>query len=101
MTTESWGGPLEIFKLEQPAGDNQLIVAYVNKDEGAQIDIAAILHFIGQDAAKRETDGWRLVSIGGTPMRQMGTAGNIVFQSGGQYATQAAVVAVYARERSG
>ena len=31
-------------------------------------------------------------------MRQMGTAGNIMFQSGGQYATQVAVVAVYARD---
>lgn len=34
-------------------------------------------------------------------MRQMGTAGNVLFQSGGQYVTQAAVVVVYARDRAG
>jgi len=31
-------------------------------------------------------------------MRQMGTAGNVLFQSGGQYATQVAWLAVYARD---
>ena len=102
MADVGWSGDqLAIYSLERPAGEGQLIVAFVNRDEGAAIDVEAILTFIAQDAAKREAEGWRLVSIGGMPMRQMGTAGNIVFQSGGQYATQAAVVAVYARERSG
>ena len=90
---------LAIYSLERPAGENQLIVVFVNRDEGAVIDVEAVLTFVAEDAAKREAEGWRLVSIGGMPMRQMGTAGNIMFQSGGQYATQAAVVAVYARER--
>jgi len=31
------------------------------------------------------------------PMRQMGTAGNIFFQSGGQFATQLTVAVVYAK----
>ena len=88
---------LAIYSLERPAGENQLIVAFVNRDEGAVIDVEAVLTFVAEDAAKREAEGWRLVSIGGMPMRQMGTAGNIMFQSGGQYATQAAVVAVYGR----
>ena len=89
---------LEIFKLERPAGANQLMVAFVNRDEGAPIDVEALLEFVASDAAAREQDGWRLVSLGGLPMRQMGTAGNIMFQSGGQFATQAAVVAIYARD---
>ena len=86
-----------IYSLERSVGENQLIVAYVNRDEGSAIDVEAVLTFIAEDAARREADGWRLVSLGGMPMRQMGTAGNIMFQSGGQYATQAAVVAIYAR----
>ena len=91
---------IEIFKLEQAAGEDQLIVAFVNRDEASQIDVQAMLAEIGRDAAERERDGLRLVSVGGLPMRQMGTAGNIMFQSGGQFATQVAVVAVYARERA-
>lgn len=100
MASEGWQqSQLEIYTLERTAGENQLIVAYVNRDEGAQIDLEAVLTFVAQDAGHREADGWRLVSVGGMPMRQMGTAGNVMFQSGGQYATQAAVVAVFARER--
>jgi hypothetical protein len=89
---------IEIYKLEQPAGDNQLIVAFVNRDVGAQIDVQAIMADVGQDAAERARSGWRLLSVGGLPVRQMGTAGNVLLQSGGQYATQIAVVAVYARQ---
>jgi hypothetical protein len=88
---------VEIFKLERPAGQKQVIVAFVNRDEGAGIDVEAMLGHLAEDAAAREPDGWRLVSVGGLPMRQMGTAGNVLFQSGGQFATQAAIVAVYAR----
>ena len=91
----------EIYKLEQAAGEDQLIVAFVNRDDANQIDVAALLAEVGRDAAERERDGLRLVSLGGLPMRQTGTAGNVLFQSGGQYATQVAVVAVYARVEDG
>ena len=91
---------IEIYKLVLAAGDNQAIVGYVNRDESLSIDVEAILKFIAQDAAEREKDGWRLVSVGGIPMRETGTAGNVMFQSGGGYATQVAVVVVYAREVS-
>ena len=88
----------ETFKREQPEGEDQLIVALVNRDDSAPIDIEALLTELGRDAAAREQDGWRLVSVGGLPMRQMGTAGNYLFRSGGQFSSQAAVMAVYARE---
>ena len=78
----------EVFKVEIPAGEDQLIVAFVNRDDSAQIDVQALLAEVGRDAAERERDGLRLVSVGGLPMRQTGTAGNVLFQSGGQYATQ-------------
>lgn len=89
----------EVVAFDYPAGQSQLIVAFVNQDDSSKIDVDAFLKAVAEDAAKKEQEGWRLVSVGGLPMRQMGTAGNILFQSGGQYATQAAVVAVYARER--
>ena len=90
----------ETFKLELPAGKDQLIVAFVNRDDASQIDVTVLLAEVGRDAAERERQGLRLVSVGGLPMRQMGTAGNVLFQSGGQYATQVAIVAVYARATS-
>jgi hypothetical protein len=74
-----------------------MIVTFVNRDEGAVIDVESLLSELADDAAARESAGWRLVSVGGLPMRQMGTAGQVVFDSGGQFATQAVVVAVYAR----
>lgn len=89
----------EIFTLERPAGENQLIVAFVNRDEGEALDVEATLTCVAEHAAARERTGWQLASLGGLPMRQMGTAGNVLFQSGGQFATQVAVVAVYTRER--
>lgn len=88
----------EIYKLEQPAGEDQLLVAFVNRDTSSQIDIAGLLAELGADAAERERFGLRLVSVGGLPLRETGTAGNVLFQSGGQFATQIALVAVYWRE---
>ena len=90
----------EIYMFEQAAGEDQLIVAFVNRDDSSQIDLQALLAEVGRDAAERERAGLRLISIGGLPMRQTGTAGNVLFQSGGQYATQVGVVAVYARDRA-
>ena len=88
----------EIYTLEQAAGENQLIVAFVNRDDASQIAVEVLLAEVGRDAAERERDGLRLVSVGSLPMRQTGTAGNYFFRSGGQFTTQIAVVAVYARD---
>jgi len=89
----------DIYMFEQAAGE-ELIVAFVNRDDSSQIDLEALLAEVGRDAAERERDGLRLISSGGLPMRQTGTAGNVFFQSGGQYAPQVGVVVVYARDRA-
>ena len=86
---------METYEFE--AGPDQLIVVYVAPDTGEGIDVAAIWKEAAEDASARAAKGWRIVSTAVTPMRQMGTAGNILFQSGGQFATQAAVAIVYAR----
>jgi hypothetical protein len=86
-----------VERSEHLAGTSQKIVVYVSDDAGVGLDPEAIFEFVAVDAESEESQGWRIVSMTAMPMRQMGTAGNIVFQSGGQYATQAAVAVVYAR----
>jgi hypothetical protein len=88
---------MEVFRLEQPAGDDQLIVLYVNRDTGGAVEVGEMMGEVGKDAARLRSDGWRLVSVGSLPMRESGTAGNVLFQSGGGYVTQLTVAAVYAR----
>ena len=84
-------------RIEHMAGTSQKVVLYISDDRGAGLDAGSIFEFIAGDAATAEAQGWRIVSTAVMPLRQMGTAGNIFFQSGGQFATQAAVAVVYAR----
>lgn len=86
---------MEYSRLELPAGDDQLIVMFVNEDTGSHFDIGAFGNALAEDAAARRANGWRLMSVASMSMRQSGTAGNVLFQSGGQYATQAALIATY------
>ncbi len=88
---------VNINTLEYPAGEDQLVVIFVNEDDASAVDPEALATELAEDAARRRTAGWRLSSIASMPTRQMGTAGNILFQSGGQYATQVALIAVYSR----
>jgi hypothetical protein len=89
---------MEYSKLELPAGEGQLIVVYVNQDTGQPIDVGVIGNEIAADSALRLAAGWNLRSVATAPMRQMGTTGNILFQSGGQYATQVGWLVVYGRD---
>lgn len=91
-------GDVQYSTLELPAGEGQLIVVYVNTDAGEPIDVGALGNQVAADSAKRLAAGWKLRSVATAPMRQMGTAGNILFQSGGQFATQVAWLAVYSRD---
>ena len=84
-------------RIEYPAGSTQQIVAYVSEDDGGAVDLDALFGFVAEDAGVREADGWQIVSTNSMPVRQVGTTGNMFFQSGGQYATQIAIGVVYAR----
>lgn len=86
-----------ILTYERPIGDDQFIVLFFSRDTGMQIDVGILYWTVAEDAARRAAGGWRIVSTSTVPMRQMGTAGNVMFQSGGQFTTQAAVAVVYAR----
>ncbi len=86
---------MQYSKLELPAGDGQLIVMFVNDDTGDSFEVSAFGTAVADDAAERRKDGWRLMSVASLTMRQVGTAGNVLFQTGGQYATQAALIATY------
>jgi hypothetical protein len=86
-----------VERVEYEAGKDQKLVVYVSFDTGGPIDPGQIFGEIATDAAAMAGQGWRILSTTVMPMRQTGTAGNILFQSGGQYATQSAVVVVYTR----
>jgi hypothetical protein len=82
-------------RVEHAAGDGQKIVIYLSDDRGL-LEPDVLFEDVAADAATLAGSGWRIVSKATMPIRQMGTAGNIFFQSGGQFATKAAVVVVYA-----
>ena len=83
--------------MEYAAGTTQKVVVYVSGDDGSPVDFDELLRAFAEDAASLEAEGWRVVSTTVLPLRQTGTAGNILFQSGGQYATKAALSVVYGR----
>ena len=83
--------------MEYAAGTTQKVVVYVSGDDGSPVDFDELLRAFAEDAARLEAEGWRVVSTTVLPLRQTGTAGNILFQSGGQYATKAALSVVYGR----
>ena len=83
---------------EYEAGPGQRVVVYWSVDTGGEVPFSDFARDMAADAARRATDGWRLVSESTFPIRQMGTAGNVFFQSGGQFATQLAAIVVYARD---
>lgn len=83
-------------RVEHAAGDGQKIVLYVSDDRSIPLEPDMLFEEVAADAATLAGSGWRIVSMATMPIRQMGTAGNIFFQSGGQFATKAAVVVVYA-----
>ncbi len=80
------------------AGPNQRFVTYYSSDTGGQVDTEAFVAGIAADADQRKLNGWRLLSTSIFPLRQVGTAGNVLLQSGGQMATMLAAVVVYVRD---
>jgi hypothetical protein len=87
----------ELYVIERPVGTDRLVVIYANQDVSEQIDPEVLLTKVTADASERAKSGWQLLSVGSIPMRQAGTVGNVLSRSGGQYTTQVAVTAVYAR----
>jgi hypothetical protein len=78
------------------AGPGQVVVVYETDDTGAEVSAVELFHGIARDAAARAAHGWWIVTMASMPLRQTGTAGNVLFQSGGQFTTLAAVCVVYA-----
>jgi hypothetical protein len=86
-----------VERIEYDAGPDQVIVLFVTEDYGEPLDPGEIFQAVADEARNRSTAGWRIVSVSTMPVRQMGTAGNIFFQSGGQFASKAAVAVVFGR----
>jgi hypothetical protein len=86
-----------VERREHQAGPNQKIVVLVSDDRGYALDPDVLFEVAAADAAAEAEHGWQILSTSVMPMRQMGTAGNIFFQSGGQFATRAALAIVNGR----
>ena len=89
-----WGETFTAFD----AGPGRRLVTYYTEDDGSGVSLDALAQGIAADAQGRAQEGWRIASCDVLPLRQMGTAGNVLFQSGGQYATMLGAVALYVRD---
>ena len=82
---------------EFDAGPGQCVVTYRSVDTGGEVPWVEFARDIAADTARRGADGWRILATTTFPTRQMGTTGNMMFQSGGQYATELGAIVVYSR----
>jgi len=82
---------------ELPAGDGQTFVTYHSHDDGGEVDTEAFMAVVSSDVARRQAEGWNVQSCSVFPSRQVGTAGNMFFASGGQRATMVTAVVLYTR----
>jgi hypothetical protein len=80
-------------QVEFAAGGNQVIVVYSSGDTGTELDPVALYGAIAQDAARRASQGWRIVSTAAMPVRHAGT---LMGLEGSGYETKASVAVVYA-----
>ena len=83
---------------EFPAGSDRRMVTYYSDDSGGAVNLDLFAARVAKAAEVEAAAGWRVVSANVFPLRQTGTAGNVFFQSGGQFATQLAALVVYGRE---
>lgn len=81
---------------EFEAGSGQVLVLYRGADDGNEVDPAPLLAAIAADAAERASQGWRLASMVGLPLRH---AGQKMFGiEGSGYTTKAAIAGLYVFE---
>ena len=83
-----------IAQRDFEAGPDHLIVVYQPPDLSSEIDPVAIFGAIAADAARRATDGLRILSMTSMPLRH---AGAFFGQEGSGLETKVAVGVVYER----
>lgn len=81
---------------EFQVGEHQVMVVYVPRDDGPDVDPFKIHDAIARYAAVRANAGWRLATITSMPLRHTGTTLGGIFGSG--IATKVAVTIVYTDE---
>ena len=79
-----------------PAGERQVLVVYRFADDSQAFE-PRFWASIAADAAAREADGWSIASVSPVTTRHAGTAGNLLLDTGGEYATRGLVVVTYMR----
>ena len=81
---------IESFPVE--AGEDQLIVTYINVDQSDPVDPVEVMPEVARDAAERRAAGWRLTSIAVWPVNL-----TRVMTSFSNFPTQVAVIATYTK----
>ena len=74
---------------ERLIGDDQLLVT------ADTVLGDALWDWVAADAARRATDGWRIVNLGAVGTQFSGTMGNMAFNTGGGYMTGVSLWIVY------
>lgn len=95
LHVRSWGfRVMTVFS----AGPFVKLATYYSDDNGEEADadvfVAAVAAAIEQEGA----DGWVARSTSVYPARHMGSAGNVLFQTGGAYTTLLVAVVQYGRD---
>jgi hypothetical protein len=75
-----------------------LVVSLKSADRSKMVDLDQFGRDVLEVIARKEGEGWRLVSSNVLTLRQTGTVGNVLLQSGGQFATQLGAVIVFQSE---
>lgn len=91
-STETTSGP------DASSGRRTLVLTLKSADRAKAVDLDQFGRGIAEAIARREGEGWRLVSSSVLTLRQLGTTGNVLLQSGGQFATQLGAVIVFQRD---
>lgn len=81
-----------MIAAEQPAGNGQVIVAYVSMDTGGEVDPGELVYEIAEDAERRARDGLRIVAMAGLPLRHSAVGFG---REGSGYQTKSTVIVTY------
>lgn len=80
------------------AGPFQKLATYFSDDNGQEVDADAFVEAVAAAIEREAADGWVARSTSVYPARQVGSAGNVLFQTGGAYTTLLVAVVQYGRD---
>ncbi len=79
------------------AGEDHKLATYYSDDTATEVDADAFTAAVAIRIGEEAEAGWRPVSTSVFPSRQIGSAGNVLFQTGGAVSTLLVAVVRYER----